>query len=81
MEVSLKSMRSQAGMTLQEVVTKMQEIDPDLPKTHVGLKHIENRGTDNVLVIAALASIYERRLPEVIFAATGKDLSNLVQFA
>lgn len=81
MELTLKAMRQEANMTLAEVVEKMQVLDASLPRTHVGLKHIENRGTDNVLVIAALSSIYQKKFPEVALAATGKDLSKMVQFA
>ncbi len=81
MEKPLASMRKAAGLTLQEAVDQMQEISSDLPQTHVGLKHIENRGTDRYPVIAALAKIYNRPFQEVAAAAMGKDLSELVQIA
>lgn len=81
MGTTLKDMREKSGLTLSQVVEEMQKISTDLPRTHVGLKHIENRGTDRYPVIAALAKIYDPPFSVVAAVAMGKDLSELAQFA
>jgi transcriptional regulator with XRE-family HTH domain len=69
MSKTLKQLREESGLTLQQVVDRMQERDSRLPRTHVGLIHIEQRGTDRLLTLRALADIYNVPLSTVEEAA------------
>ena len=70
MEKTLKQLRDESGLTLREVVDRMQAFDSTTPKTHVGLLHLEQRGTDRLSILRALASAYEVPLETVVAAAS-----------
>jgi len=59
MQPTLKDLRNAAGLTLQQALDRIREIEPSAPTTIVGLKHIENRGTDRLKILRAMAVVYQ----------------------
>jgi len=50
---------------LREVTERMREVTPDAPRTHVGILHIEERGTDRLSIMRAFAHVYGLPLAEI----------------
>lgn len=73
MAQTLRDLRKQANLTLEETVDRLREVEPAAPKTHVGLLHIERRGTDRLPIIRGLAQVFG--LPfEVVAEAAANPL-------
>jgi hypothetical protein len=58
MPKSLKQLRDEAGLTLEEAVAKVVAIEPSAPASKVGFWHIEKNGTDRLRIIHAIADAY-----------------------
>ncbi len=55
---TLKQYREQAGLSLAQAAALLKEREPSAPDTRQGLRHIEERGTDSIRILKALAAIY-----------------------
>ena len=66
---TLKQLRESSGLTLEQAAKLVREADPGAPKTAVGFWHIENKGTDRILLIRAISKAYGVRESEVEAAA------------
>jgi hypothetical protein len=85
---TLRDLRKRAGFKAVEAAQKLHEVEPTAPETHVGLIHIENRGTDRVKIIRGLATVYGFPFEVVEEAAkhpakrpAKEDFSKTVKFA
>jgi hypothetical protein len=65
MGTSLRDLRRDSGLTLKEVLERMREAVSDVPRSHTGLIHIEQRGTDRLPVMKALAYAYGKSLEDI----------------
>lgn len=63
---SLRELRKDKGLTLQEVANGLTQrgIYADAAPSHVA--HLETRGTKNILIIKALAEIYDTTTDSLI---------------
>jgi hypothetical protein len=71
MPETLRDLRKQRQITLEDAVARLREIEPTAPTTHVGLIHIENRGTDRLPIIRGLARVYG--LPFEVVASAAEN--------
>jgi transcriptional regulator with XRE-family HTH domain len=67
--MSLRELRHNTGLSANEALARLREIVPTAPQSRNGLLKIEARGTRNVVILRALASIYGVSLEEVEAAA------------
>lgn len=70
MSKTLRDLRKDAKLTLEETAQKLREVEPTAPKTHVGILHLEKRGTDRLPIIRGLSQVYDVPFDEVAAAAT-----------
>ena len=78
MRNTLKDLREGAGLSLREAAERLHAIEPSAPQTHVGLKHIENRGTRNYAIIKALANLYGVDMDTVASAAGNSGTKSVI---
>jgi transcriptional regulator with XRE-family HTH domain len=85
METTLKALRDNADLTLEQAAVRLATDFPGLGiKTYAGVANLERRGTDRLPVLRALASIYGVTLEEVEVAAMParqKDFAKKAIFA
>lgn len=62
---TLRQIREAAGLSLEEAASRIKEIESSAPRTYMGLWHIEQRGTDRLLLIRAMAKVYKVSALEV----------------
>lgn len=70
MAETLKDIRKASSLTLYQIISQLKTIEPTAPATHTGLIHLENRGTDRIRIIRALAQVYGLPLDRVERAAS-----------
>ena len=78
MSRTLKGLREAAGLTLRDAAEKLRAIESSAPRTHVGLKHIENRGTKSYPIIRAMSQLYGASIEEVAIAAENSGTKSVI---
>lgn len=67
---NLEAIHKASGMTYREVLDKLREFSPEMPRTHPSLIYILKRGTDRAPVLRALAYAYGKKYAVIEAAAT-----------
>lgn len=68
----LQKLRLEKNLTLRQALEIMQTVEPCAPKTVVGLKHIESRGTNKIQILRALSRVYDLPIEIIELAARRK---------
>ena len=69
-QTTLRDLRDQSKLTLEEIVRRMRAVESDVPQFPPGIIHLEKRGTDRISILRALAAAYEVPLDTVFVAAS-----------